>query len=129
MFGNSNTTKAPKTFKEEHSVEKRLGEAKRILEKYPDRIPVIVERDPKADSDIPDIDKKKFLVPTDLTVGQFLYTIRKRIKLTPVKALFLHFNNKMYSTGDLMKNVYNAEKDPETLFLMATFKGEAAFGM
>lgn len=37
--------------------EKRQAEAARIRDKYPDRIPVIVEKAEK--SDIPDIDKKK----------------------------------------------------------------------
>ena len=37
--------------------EKRKSEAARIREKYPDRIPVIVEKADK--SDIVDIDKKK----------------------------------------------------------------------
>lgn len=32
-------------------------------------------------SDIPEIDKRKYLVPADLTVGQFVYVIRKRIML------------------------------------------------
>ena len=51
--------------------EKRKSEAERIRAKYPDRVPVICE---KADrSDIPDIDKKKYLVPADLTVGQYHY--------------------------------------------------------
>jgi len=118
----------PKTFKEEHSVEKRLAEAKKILEKYPERIPVIVERHPKAAADIPQIDKKKFLVPLDLTVGQFVYTIRKRMKLSPIHALFLHFNDKLYSTGDLMSNVYNSEVDSDK-FLYANFSGESCFGM
>ena len=36
-----------------------------MREKYADRIPVIVEK--AAGGDIPDIDKKKYLVPTDLT--------------------------------------------------------------
>jgi len=36
--------------------EKRQSEADRIREKYPDRIPVIVEKAER--SDIPDIDKK-----------------------------------------------------------------------
>ncbi|MCO5577661.1 hypothetical protein L7F22_031492 [Adiantum nelumboides] len=44
----------------------------------------------KADrTDIPTIDKKKYLVPSDLTVGQFVYVIRKRIKLAPEKAIFI----------------------------------------
>ncbi|KAK6274954.1 hypothetical protein POUND7_004663 [Theobroma cacao] len=44
-------------FKQEHDLEKRRAEAARIREKYPDRIPVIVERAER--SDIPNIDKKK----------------------------------------------------------------------
>jgi GABA(A) receptor-associated protein len=38
------------------------------------------------------IDKKKYLVPADLTVGQFVYVIRKRIKLSPEKAIFIFVN-------------------------------------
>lgn len=54
---------------EKKSSEKRKLEAERIRSKYPERVPVICERD--ARSDIPDIDKKKYLVPADLTVSQF----------------------------------------------------------
>ena len=32
-------------------------------------------------------------MPSDLTVGQFVYVIRKRIKLSPEKALFVFTNN------------------------------------
>jgi GABA(A) receptor-associated protein len=60
-------------------LEDRLAESDRIRAKYPDRVPCIVEKAEK--SDIAAIDKKKFLVPSDLTVGQFVYVIRKRIKL------------------------------------------------
>lgn len=54
--------------------DKRKAEAERIRQKYSDRIPVICEKVEK--SDIPTIDKKKYLVPADLTVGQFVYVIR-----------------------------------------------------
>lgn len=78
--------------------EKRKSEAERIRAKYPDRVPVICE---KADrSDIPDIDKKKYLVPADLTVGQFHYVIRKRIQLAPEKALFLFCSNSIPPNGE-----------------------------
>ena len=54
----------------------------------------------KADkTSIPDIDKKKYLVPADLTVGQFVYVIRKRIELPPEKAIFIFVNNQMPPTG------------------------------
>ncbi|KAL1417654.1 hypothetical protein MTO96_026701 [Rhipicephalus appendiculatus] len=54
-------------YKEEHPFEKRRSEGDKIRRKYPDRVPVIVEKAPKAR--IGDLDKKKYLVPSDLTVG------------------------------------------------------------
>jgi GABA(A) receptor-associated protein len=48
---------------------------------------VIVEKDPK--SQIQDIDKRKFLVPNDITVAQFMWIIRRRIQLPSEKAIFL----------------------------------------
>merc|ERR1711939_817072 len=66
-------------YKQDHPFDKRSAEAARIREKYPDRIPVICEKDPR--SDIPPVDKRKYLIPMDLTVGQFVYVIRKRISI------------------------------------------------
>ena len=54
------------SFREKYPLQKRHDEATSIRLKYPNRIPVIVE---KVDgSDIADINKKKYLVPVDLTV-------------------------------------------------------------
>lgn len=55
------------------SADKRKAEAARIRVKYPDRIPVISEKSEK--SDIPDIDKKKYLVPADLVTLYHYYII------------------------------------------------------
>ncbi len=52
-----------------------------------------------GDTNIPDIDKKKYLVPADLTVGQFVYVIRKRIKLPAEKAIFIFIHNVLPPTG------------------------------
>ncbi|KAF3495519.1 hypothetical protein DY000_02054045 [Brassica cretica] len=136
---------AKSTFKQEHDLEKRSAEAARIREKYPDRIPlndhlrvmivthfvcvcgiqVIVEKAEK--SDIPTIDKKKYLVPADLTVGQFVYVIRKRIKLSADKAIFIFVDNVLPPTGALMSAVYE-EKKEEDGFLYVTYSGENTFG-
>eukprot|EP00984_Skeletonema_dohrnii_P003847 scaffold1331_cov120-Skeletonema_dohrnii-CCMP3373.AAC.2 len=103
----------------------RKSEAERIRAKYPDRVPVICE---KADrSDIPDIDKKKYLVPADLTVGQFHYVIRKRIQLAPEKALFLFCSNTIPPNAALMSTVYEEQKD-EDGFLYVQYSGESTFG-
>jgi len=113
------------SFKQEHSLEKRKAEASRIRSKYPDRIPVICEKSPK--SDIPDIDKKKYLVPQDLTVGQFVYVVRKRIRLAPEKAIFIFINNVLPPTAALMSSIYEEQKD-EDGFLYVQYSGENTFG-
>jgi GABA(A) receptor-associated protein len=74
-----------------------------------------------------DIDKKKYLVPTDLTCGQFVYVIRKRLKLPPEQAIHLFVNGKLPATGSLMNTLYEENKD-EDGFLYITYSGENTFG-
>ncbi|KAM3423280.1 Autophagy-related protein [Cercospora zeina] len=111
-------------FKDEHPFEKRKAEAERIRQKYADRIPVICEKVEK--SDIATIDKKKYLVPADLTVGQFVYVIRKRIKLSPEKAIFIFVDEVLPPTAALMSSIYEEHKD-EDGFLYITYSGENTF--
>jgi GABA(A) receptor-associated protein len=75
------------SFKTTHTFEARLDEARRIKEKFPGRVPIIVERAAKSSSDLPVIDKNKFLVPGDLTVSQFVFVVRKRLALSPEQSL------------------------------------------
>mmetsp|Transcript_21033 Transcript_21033/g.74228 ORF Transcript_21033/g.74228 Transcript_21033/m.74228 type:complete len:125 (-) Transcript_21033:392-766(-) len=113
------------SFVKEHSFEKRKAEADRIRKKFPDRIPVICEKAERTD--IPDIDKKKYLVPADLTVGQFVYVVRKRIKLAPEQAIFVFINNYLPPTASLMSAIYETHKSPDG-FLYVTYSGENTFG-
>ncbi|KAJ0787762.1 putative autophagy protein Atg8 ubiquitin [Helianthus annuus] len=112
-------------FKLQHPPEKRRAESTRIRDKYPDRVPVIVERAER--SDLADIDKNKYLVPADLTVGQFVYVVRKRIKLSAEKAIFVFVKNMLPPTAALMSAIYEENKD-EDGFLYMTYSGENTFG-
>merc|ERR1712139_185188 len=96
-------SKSP-AFKQEHSLEKRKAEAARIRERYPDRIPVIVEK--SENSDVPEIDKQKYLVPADLTVGQFVYVVRKRIKLSADQAIYIFVNDVLPPAAAFMPALY-----------------------
>ena len=110
---------------QDHPFEKRAAEAARIREKYPDRIPVICEKEPR--SDIAPVDKRKYLIPIDLTVGQFVYVIRKRISIPPEKAIFIFVNNTLPPTAALMSTVYEQHKD-EDGFMYMMYSGENTFG-
>ena len=120
----TDNTKASKQFKD-LSLEERTLEATKIRAKYPDRIPVIVTKSEK--SNISDINKCKFLVPSDLSVGQFIYIIRKRVKLNSEDAIFLFFNNSLQPSHALMGDIYKQYAD-ESGFLMAKYSGESVFG-
>ena len=109
-------------FKDEHPFEKRKAEAERIRQKYADRIPVICEKVEK--SDIATIDKKKYLVPADLTVGQFVYVIRKRIKLSPEKAIFIFVDEVLPPTAALMSSIYEEHKDEDGFLYITGRKKE-----
>jgi len=113
-------------FKTKHSFETRVAEAGRIREKFPGRVPVIIERAAK-DKLLPPIDKNKFLVPADLTMGQFIFVIRKRISLSSEKALFVFCNNSLPTTGSLMRELYGSHGDHDG-FLYMTYCGENTFG-
>ena len=106
-------------------LDERKAESARIMTKFPDRIPVIVEK-AKA-SDVPEIDKYKFLIPKDLSMGEFLYVIRKRIKLQPEKAIFLFCNNNIPNTSDLISKIYDEHKNVDG-FLYITYASENTFG-
>lgn len=113
------------SFKNEHPFDKRKSEADRIRIKYPDRIPVIAEKSDK--SNLPDIDKKKYLVPSDLTMGQFVYVIRKRIKLPADQAIFIFVNNTLPPPSALMSQVYKEHADSDG-FVYCLISGESSFG-
>lgn len=112
-------------FKDDYPFESRAAEAERIRQKYTGRIPVICEKVDK--SDIASIDKRKYLVPADLSVGQFVYVIRKRIKLEAEKAIFIFVNDVLPPASALMSTIYEEHKDKDG-FLYITYSGENTFG-
>lgn len=102
-------------------------EAYRIMCKYPDRIPVIVSRN-KNSINTPELDRYKYLVPSDLTMGQFLYVIRKRLNLSPEKALFLFIDNSVVCNATIIANVYSEFRDLNDGFLHVVYSCENTFG-
>lgn len=121
-----NNQKKPytKTFKEKFSFEKRKLEAANIKKKYPGKIPIICEKYLESD---PDIHRTKYLVPDDLSTVNFIYVIRKRIKLLPEQSLYIFVNDKILNTSAYLADVYenNIDKDG---FLYIKYTMENTFG-
>ena len=111
-------------FKDRVSLEDRTRESKKIIKKYPTKIPIICENNGKS---LPDIDKKKFLVPKELSLAQFMYIIRKRINVSPDKSIFLMINNNLIPSAKLISEIYQEHSD-EDGFLYVYYDGESTFG-
>ena len=124
LFSTDSNTSSKKSFKESKTFEERFAESSRMLERFPERVPIIVER---GNCSITEIDKKKFLVPKDLSIGQFMHVIRKRIKLDSSTAIYLFVNNTLPRSSDLIINEYNNKRDKDG-FLYVTYAGESTFG-
>ncbi len=75
-----------------------------------------MEKSPKAR--VGDLDKKKYLVPSDLTVGQFYFLIRKRIHLRPEDALFFFVNNVIPPTSATMGVLYQVRQNNRVICIV-----------
>ena len=106
-------------------LEKRKKESETLLTKYPERVPIIVEIDPKGG--FPPLDKCKYLPARDMTMGQFVYTIVRRLQIGPEKACFLFINNKLFGTETLIGDIYKTEKQSDG-FLYCYIRAEETFG-
>jgi GABA(A) receptor-associated protein len=111
-------------FKNKYNFEDRQKEFLRIKTAFPAKIPVIVEPSNKKQ---PGIDRHKYLISSDLLIGQFIYSLRSRIKLAPEEALFFFINNKLSHMSETIGEVYSREKDKDG-FIYMQYSKENAFG-
>lgn len=141
-------------YKHEHSLEQRRFESERIRRRYPDRIPVIVQ--PLLSSSVSStvlstslfrsfstsstssscneitstrLENEKFLVPSELSFGQFAYNIRRRLRLRAEHALFFYIGSygKQPVLSSTMESLYNDNKDTDG-FLYVCYADEKVFG-
>nr|XP_001093103.3 microtubule-associated proteins 1A/1B light chain 3C [Macaca mulatta] len=114
-------------FKQRKSLAIRQEEVAGIRAKFPNKIPVVVERYPR-ETFLPLLDKTKFLVPQELTMTQFLSIIRSRMVLRASEAFYLLVNNKsLVSTSVTMAEIYRDYKD-EDGFVYMTYASQETFG-
>ena len=112
-------------YKAENSLSYRTAEAAKVRERHPDRLPIICEK--VQGSSISDLSKNKFLAPADLTVGQFMLVLRKRVELEPEQAVFLFIGDVIPANTAHINELYAKHKD-EDGFLYLTYSGENSFG-
>ncbi|XP_028816793.1 microtubule-associated proteins 1A/1B light chain 3C-like [Denticeps clupeoides] len=116
-----------KPFKQRKCLATRKHEVCSIRSKFPNKLPVIVERYIR-EKQLPLLDKSKFLVPFELTMGQFLCLLRSKIDLDASQVLYLLVSEKSLSCMSAsMGEVYSQYRDPDG-FLYMTYASQDMFG-
>ncbi|XP_072102188.1 microtubule-associated protein 1 light chain 3 gamma-like [Mobula birostris] len=114
-------------FKERRGADVRKAEADSIRNRFPNKLPVIVERYAKERS-LPQLDRSKYLVPLELSMCQFTIIIRNRMALSSKQAFYLMVHNQsVASTSLTMAEIYEEFKE-EDGFLYVTYASQEMFG-
>ena len=102
-----------------------IMQAQRMLNRYPGRVPVIVFK--SNSSKLPKLDKEKYIVSENMTIGQFSYIISRRLKLKPEQSMFLFVNEYLIPVSATMHDVY-AQYKKSDLFLYMIYTEMETFG-
>ena len=113
-------------YKSKESKESRISQSKELLEKYPGKIPVILEKDPACK--LIELGKTKYLLERKCTANQVMEMIRKKTTLKQEDALFLQVRAKFSITGEkTIGEIYDTYKDADG-FLYVMFTTELIYG-
>jgi GABA(A) receptor-associated protein len=129
------TIKIP--FQLKNKLSDRKIQAESIKIKHPDRIPIIITKNPN--SSISDLKNCKFLVPTELTISQLIYIIRKKITLKADEAINIFIitmdsDEILPPSSSSLGTVYNdhveSKKNHKNYdgYLYIVYSGENVFG-
>jgi hypothetical protein len=113
-----------KSYKTITSLDDRKYECEKMMTKYPNLIPLIIESRSKELV----LEKRKYLVNSHTTVGALIYTILKMLKIQEANAsIFLHIDNTLIATSSSFGNLYKQYKD-EDGFLYCFVSKENTYG-
>ena len=113
-------------FKNQYTRETRIKERHRLSERYPAHIPVICECHNIGEFTIA-IKKKKYLVPFDLTVRDFMSILKKQLKILPSESLIISIDGNVIASDYTMLEL-SYEYPSEDGFLYIEYSKEATFG-
>lgn len=79
-------------FRQDYTQTKRIEVSNAMRKKYPNRVPVIVAP-AGSRGNIPTITQEKFIISKDLTIGAFMFQLRKKMTIMSDEAIFLFVGN------------------------------------
>jgi len=121
------STTERRSFKQKKSFGSRVKDVKEVKEKYPDKIPVIIERY-NREKNLPILEQTKFLIPSEFTMCDLVRCIRRRMNLHPNQSFFFLVNDRaLVSNSATVAEVYEREQDADG-FLYIVYASQEMFG-
>ena len=100
----------------------------KILAKYPDRVPVYIEKSKGSSSTVPDLERHKYLVPKTMTMGEFMYVVRRNINLNSKQAIFVFVNKSILAPTSMNVGQLYEQYQASDGMLYLEYTGENTFG-
>ena len=99
-------------FKYLYTKEQRLTWSEEARTKYPNKFPIIVEKDHKCQT-IDDLQNPKFLMPKAFEISEVQTIIRRKLKLKKEQGLFLmcQEGKELLKANSKLNDVFNKFKD------------------
>ena len=124
-------------FKNEQSFEDRKAISERLRNKFPDRIPVIIQYAPNlshlyssnTEGNLENTNfYKKYLVPSNVSLLHLQCQIREDLQINETQGLFMLINKSALPLmTNLIQHLYDRHKDDDD-FLYVLCSGENTFG-
>ena len=113
-----------KDYKLKKTFEERVNESQTILKKYPDKIPVIIN---ECSEELRERVKRKMLLQTDMTVSQYMHSLRTKFNIKPEESVLIFVNGTFPTSTTLMSYLYDKHKDKDGFLYISVLK-ENVFG-
>lgn len=112
-------------FYKENTLDQLLNESKRLRNKCPSRLPVIIDR---LNKHTQKLDKNKFLIPNSFTMGDILNMVRKRLNLNSKTGLYFYLENGSIPSYESLVSTLFVEQANKGGFLVIKYSEEDTFG-
>jgi len=113
-----------KEYKLKKTFDERKYESETILKKHPEKVPVIIN---ECSEEFRDRVKRKMLLQKEMTVTQFMHTLRTKFNIRSEEALLIFVDGIMPTSSTMMIHLYNKHKDKDGFLYISILK-ENVFG-
>jgi len=113
-----------KDYKLSKTFEQRLKEFETIRCKHQDKIPVIIN---ECSDELRDRIKRKMLLQKEMTVGNYMYSVRNKFDIKPEESVVMFVNGTLPMSTTMMGYLYEKHKDKDGFLYISILK-ENVFG-